>query len=88
MQMVGETYRFDTGWLKVRFAFDSPSQGSFVANATVYSNVTVDGTLYNLVGTITEVTDRCPTVWRRCAPRCPARPGRILLGTAAHRGPG
>jgi predicted SnoaL-like aldol condensation-catalyzing enzyme len=28
-----------------------------LANATVYSNVTVDGTLYNFVGTITEVTD-------------------------------
>jgi hypothetical protein len=30
MQMVGKTYRFDRGWLKVRFTFDSPSQGSFV----------------------------------------------------------
>lgn len=103
MQMVGKTYRFDMGWLKVRFTFDSPSRGRFVveegggltpnghaetveldlreiredvylnswteasgatvthvedfANATVYSNVTVDGTLYNFAGTITEVTD-------------------------------
>ncbi|WP_454860063.1 nuclear transport factor 2 family protein [Promicromonospora soli] len=103
MQMVGKTYRFDMGWLKVRFTFSSPSQGSFVveegggltpnghaetveldlrevrdgvylnswteasgatvthvedfANATVFSNVTVDGTLYNFAGTITEVTD-------------------------------
>jgi hypothetical protein len=98
--MVGKTYTFDMGWLKVRFTFDSQSQGSFVveegggltpnghaetvaldlkeirdgvylnswteasgatvthvedfANATLYSNVTVDGTLYNFVGTITE----------------------------------
>jgi predicted SnoaL-like aldol condensation-catalyzing enzyme len=101
--MVGKTYRFDMGWLRVRFTFSSSSQGRFVveegggltpnghaetvaldlreirdnvylnswaeacgttvthvvdlANATVYSNVTVDGTLYNFVGTITEVTD-------------------------------
>ncbi|WP_306367866.1 hypothetical protein [Nocardiopsis sp. CC223A] len=99
-QLVGKSYRFDLGPLKVKFTFDSPSQGSFVveegggltpdghaetvrlnlkkiregvylnswteaggatvthvedfANATLYSNVTVDGTLYNLVGTITE----------------------------------
>ncbi|BBG02613.1 MULTISPECIES: MoaF-related domain-containing protein [Pseudonocardia] len=99
-QLVGRTYYFDLSPLKVRFTFDSPSQGSFVvqeggglapdghaetvtldlrrirdgvylnswteasgatvthvedfANATVYSNVTVDGILYNLVGTITE----------------------------------
>jgi predicted SnoaL-like aldol condensation-catalyzing enzyme len=103
VQMVGKTYRFDMGWLKVRFRFDSPSQGSFVVeegggltpnghtetvaldlkeirdgvylnswteasgatvthvedftNATLYSNVTVDGTLYNFAGTITEVAD-------------------------------
>lgn len=101
--MVGKTYRFDMGWLRVRFTFVSPSQGRFVveegggltpnghaetvaldlkeirddvylnswgeacgttvthvvdlANATVYANVTVDGTLYNFVGTFTEVTD-------------------------------
>ncbi|MDT0330590.1 MoaF-related domain-containing protein [Nocardiopsis lambiniae] len=100
VQLVGKSYKFDLGPLKVRFTFDSPSQGSFVveeggglapdghaetvaldlkkiregvylnswteaggatvthvedfANATLYSNVTVDGTLYNLVGTITE----------------------------------
>lgn len=29
-QMVGKTYRFDRGWPKVRFTFDSPSQGGFV----------------------------------------------------------
>nr|WP_285105530.1 nuclear transport factor 2 family protein [Promicromonospora sp. MEB111] len=103
MPMVGKTYRFDMGWLRMRFTFSSSSQGRFVveegggltpnghaetvaldlkeirddlylnswaeacgttvthvvdlANATVYSNVTVDGTLYNFVGTITEVTD-------------------------------
>jgi predicted SnoaL-like aldol condensation-catalyzing enzyme len=101
--MVGKTYRFDMGWLKVRFTFVSPSQGRFVveegggltpnghaetvaldlkeirdgvylnswteaggatvthvedfANATLYSNVTVDGTLYNFVGSITETND-------------------------------
>jgi predicted SnoaL-like aldol condensation-catalyzing enzyme len=101
--MVGKTYRFDMGWLRVRLTFSSSSQGRFVveegggltpnghaetvaldlkeirdgvflnswaeacgttvthvvdlANATVYANVTVDGTLYNFVGTITEVTD-------------------------------
>jgi molybdenum cofactor biosynthesis MoaF-like protein len=100
VQLVGKSYRFDLGSLKVRFTFDSPSRGSFVveeggglspdghaetvtldlkkirdgvylnswteasgatvthvedfANATLYSNVTVDGTLHNLVGTITE----------------------------------
>lgn len=99
-QLVGRSYRFDLGPLKVRFTFDSSSQGSFVveeggglapdghaetvaldlrrirdgvylnswteatgatvthvedfANATLYSNVTVDGTLHNLVGTIAE----------------------------------
>ncbi|NEC24410.1 MULTISPECIES: hypothetical protein [Streptomyces] len=99
--LVGKSYRFELGPLKVNFTFDSPSQGSFVveqggglapdghtetveldlkeireglylnswteasgatvthvedfANATVYSNVTVDGTLYNFVGTIKEV---------------------------------
>ncbi|MEV1049048.1 hypothetical protein [Streptomyces sp. NPDC049916] len=98
--LVGKTYKFELGQLKVRFTFDSPSQGSFVveegaglapdghaetvkldlrklreglylnswteaggatvthvedfANATVYSNVTVDGALYNFVGTIKE----------------------------------
>ncbi len=102
VRMIGRTYRFDMGWLKVRFTFESASQGSFVveeggglapnghaetvaldlkeiregvylnswteasgatvthvedfANATVHSNVTVDGTLYTFVGTITEVT--------------------------------
>lgn len=101
--MVGRTYRFDMGWLRVRFTFSSSSQGRFVveegggltpnghaetvafdlkeirddvyvnswaeacgttvthvvdlANATVYANVTVDGTLYNFVGTVTELTD-------------------------------
>jgi predicted SnoaL-like aldol condensation-catalyzing enzyme len=101
--MVGRTYRFDMGWLRVRITFSSSSQGRFVveeggglipnghaetvaldlkeirddvylnswaeacgttvthvvdlAKATVYSNVTVDGTLYNFVGTIAEVTD-------------------------------
>jgi predicted SnoaL-like aldol condensation-catalyzing enzyme len=101
--MVGKTYAFDMGWLKVRFTFLSPSQGRFVVeeggglapdghtetvtldlkqirdgvylnswteasgatvthvedftNATLYSNVTVDGTLYNFVGTITETDD-------------------------------
>ncbi|MFJ3407135.1 MoaF-related domain-containing protein [Promicromonospora sp. NPDC090134] len=101
--MDGKTYRFDMGWLRVKFTFSSSSQGSFVveegggltpnghaetvaldlkkirddgylnswteacgttvthvvdlANATVYANVTVDGTLYNFVGTITELTD-------------------------------
>lgn len=104
--MVGRTYAFDMGWLKVRFTFDSESKGSFVveegggltpnghtetvaldlkkiregvylnswteasgatvthvedfANATLYSNVTVDGTLYNFVGTITEVSTVMP----------------------------
>ncbi|NJQ00540.1 MoaF-related domain-containing protein [Streptomyces zingiberis] len=99
-QLVGRSFRFDLGPLKVRFTFDSPSQGSFVveeggglapdghaetvtldlkkirdgvylnswteaggatvthvedfANATLYSNVTVDGHLYHLAGTITE----------------------------------
>lgn len=99
-QLVGKRFTFDLGSLKVKFTFDSPSQGSFVveeggglapdghaetvaidlrkirdgvylnswteasgatvthvedfANATLYSNVTVDGTLYNLFGTITE----------------------------------
>ncbi|MGJ6967659.1 GNAT family N-acetyltransferase [Streptosporangium sp. G11] len=28
--MAGKTRRFDRGWLKVRFTFNSPSQGSFV----------------------------------------------------------
>ena len=101
--MIGKTYTFDMGWLKVRFTFDSESKGSFVVeegggltpnghaetvaldlkeirdgvfmnswteasgatvthvedftNSTLYSNVTVDGTLYNFVGTFTEVTD-------------------------------
>ncbi|MFI8527264.1 MoaF-related domain-containing protein [Promicromonospora sukumoe] len=101
--MVGKTYNFEMGQLKVRFTFDSESQGSFVveeggglapnghaetvaldlkeirdgvylnswteasgatvthvedfANATLYSNVTVDGVLYNLVGTIKEATE-------------------------------
>jgi hypothetical protein len=100
VHLVGKSYKFDLGPLKVKFTFDSESQGSFVveeggglapdghaetvaldlkeirdgvylnswteasgatvthvedfANATLYSNVTVDGTLYNLVGTITE----------------------------------
>jgi hypothetical protein len=100
VQLVGKSYKFDLGPLKVKFTFDSESQGTFVveeggglapdghaetvaldlkkirdgvylnswteasgatvthvedfANATLYSNVTVDGTLYNLVGTITE----------------------------------
>lgn len=99
-QLVGKSYRFDLGQLKVRFTFDSLSQGSFVveeggglapdghaetvtldlreirdgvflnswteasgatvthvedfATATLYSNVTVGGTLYNFVGTISE----------------------------------
>ena len=99
-RLVGRSHKFDLGLLKVRFTFDSSSQGSFAveeggglapdghaetvaldlrkiregdylnswteasgatvthvedfANATLYSNVTVDGTLYNLVGTITE----------------------------------
>lgn len=102
MQIIGKTYAFDMGPLKVRFTFDSQSQGSFVVeeggglapdghaesvtldlkeirdgvylnswteasgatvthvedfvNAKLYSNVTVDGTLYNLVGTITELS--------------------------------
>jgi predicted SnoaL-like aldol condensation-catalyzing enzyme len=101
--MIGRTYRFDMGWLKVRFTFRSSSQGSFVveegggltpnghaetvaldlkeirddvylnswteacgttvshvedyANAKVYANLSVDGTLYNFVGTITELAD-------------------------------
>ncbi|MCP2266056.1 hypothetical protein ACFQHV_13325 [Promicromonospora thailandica] len=105
--MVGRTYRFDMGWLRVRFSFRSSSHGSFVVeegggltpnghaetvtldlkeirdgvylnswteacgttvthvvdllNATVYANVTVDGTLYNFTGTITEVTDLAGT---------------------------
>ncbi|MFD3687068.1 alpha/beta fold hydrolase [Nocardiopsis sp. NPDC058631] len=29
-QLVGKSYRFDLGPLKVKFTFDSPSQGSFV----------------------------------------------------------
>ncbi|MFF4894318.1 MoaF-related domain-containing protein [Micromonospora chersina] len=99
-QLMGRSYRFDLGDLKVRFTFDSPTQGSFVVvegaglapdghaetvvldlrevregvylnswteasgatvthvedfvNGTVYSNVTVDGKLYNFVGTIKE----------------------------------
>ncbi|WP_381791459.1 hypothetical protein [Streptomyces niveus] len=99
-QLVGKSYKFDLGPLKVRFTFDSQSQGTFVveeggglspdghtetvklslkkirdgvylnswteaggatvthvedfAHSTLYSNVTIDGTLYNLVGTITE----------------------------------
>ncbi|MFB8105515.1 MULTISPECIES: hypothetical protein [Streptomyces] len=98
--LVGKSFRFDIGPLKVDFTFDSASQGSFVveeggglapdghtetvrldlreireglylnswtessgatvthledfANATVYSNVTVDGVLHNFVGTIKE----------------------------------
>ncbi|MFI8528039.1 MoaF-related domain-containing protein [Promicromonospora sukumoe] len=105
--MLGRTYRFDTGWLRVRFTFDSASQGRFVVeegggltpnghaetvdidlreirdglylnswtercgvtvthvadfvNATLCSNVTVDGTLYNFVGTIAEVAADPPT---------------------------
>ncbi|MEV0894044.1 nuclear transport factor 2 family protein [Promicromonospora sp. MEB111] len=104
--MIGKTYTFDMGWLKVRFTFDSESKGSFVVeegggltpnghaetvaldlkeirdgvfmnswteasgatvthvedftNSTLYSNVTVDGTLYNFVGTITEVASAIP----------------------------
>lgn len=99
-QVVGKSYRFNLGALKVRFTFDSQTQGSFVvekggglapdghaetveldlkkirdgvylnswteasgatvthvedfANATVYSNVTVDGTLHTFSGTIEE----------------------------------
>jgi hypothetical protein len=87
-QLTGRSYRFDLGDLKVRFTFDSPTQGSFIVvqgaglapdgregvylnswteasgatvthledfeNGTVYSNVTVDGKLYNFVGTIKE----------------------------------
>ncbi|MCK0116434.1 hypothetical protein MWU57_05260 [Isoptericola sp. S6320L] len=99
-QPVGNSYRFDLGPLKVRFTFDSSSQGTFVveeggglapdghtetvtldlrkirdglylnswteasgatvthvedfANATLYSHVTVDSTLYTFTGTITE----------------------------------
>lgn len=105
--MVGKTYKFDMGWLKVRFTFVSPSQGRFVveegggltpnghaetvalnlteirdgvylnswteasgatvthvedfANGALYSNVTVDGTLYTFVGTITETADAVVT---------------------------
>lgn len=123
--MVGRTYRFDMGWLRLRFTFVSPSQGRFVveegggltpnghaetvaldlrrirddvylnswaeacgttvthvvdlANATVYANVTVDGTLYNFVGTFTEVTD-VPVAARSAI-------GRIHLGPTAQRGP-
>lgn len=99
-QLIGKSYHFDLGPLKVKFTFDSPTQGSFVvseggglapdghaetvaidlreirdgvylnswteasgatvthvedfAKATLYSNVTVDGTLHNFVGTIAE----------------------------------
>ncbi|WP_440105331.1 MoaF-related domain-containing protein [Streptosporangium sp. H16] len=99
-QIIGRSYWFNLGELKVRFTFDSQTQGSFVvesggglapdghaetvkldlrkirdgvylnswteasgatvthvedfANATLYSNVTVGGTLYNFVGTIEE----------------------------------
>ncbi|MGQ5228126.1 MoaF-related domain-containing protein [Streptomyces sp. yara] len=98
--MVGKSYTFELGPLRVKFTFDSQPQGSFVveeggglapdghtetvtldlkeiregvylnswteasgatvthledfARATVYSNVTVDGTLYNFVGSIKE----------------------------------
>lgn len=100
-QVVGKSYKFNLGALKVRFTFDSQTQGSFVveeggglapdghaetvqldlkkirdgvylnswteasgatvthvedfANGTLYSNVTVGGTLYSFVGTIEEV---------------------------------
>ncbi|MEV4016828.1 hypothetical protein AB0J35_40675 [Nonomuraea angiospora] len=99
-QLVGKSYKFNLGALKVWFTFDSQTQGSFVveeggglspdghaetvqldlkkirdgvylnswteaggatvthvedfANGTLYSNVTVGGTLYNFVGTIEE----------------------------------
>lgn len=100
-RIIGTSYRFDLGALKVRFTFESPTRGSFVveeggglapdghaetvrldlkrirdgvylnswteasgatvthvedfATATVYSNVTVDGTLHHFVGTIEEI---------------------------------
>jgi hypothetical protein len=98
-QLIGKTYNFDLGPLKIRFIFESQTQGSFVveegaglapdghtetvtfdiheirdglylnswteasgatvthledfANATLYSHVTIGGTLHKFVGTIT-----------------------------------
>ncbi|MFD5315789.1 hypothetical protein [Streptomyces sp. NPDC127098] len=61
-RLVGRSYTFNLGALKVRFTFDSWTEASGAtvthvedfANATPYSHVTVDGTLHTFVGTIEE----------------------------------